>query len=274
MATKAKAATSRNWKRIGTLGLRLAVPTLLGALLVYGVLRGAGTLLDSDFFQLRAIHYTGVRNLDTEALDELIWKNFEGNLVWLDLVAVRELVESENWVETATVRRRLPDRLGIHVRERTPVAVAAIEGELKIVDSHGRVLDSHAPRYRELDGPIVVGLRNTALENAQEENAVRMRVYLELLTQLNAADAAWSAQLSEIDVADPNHVAVIPIRPAIPVFLGAEEFARRYQTFRSQLPLLERLERQHGTIESVDVTLDDRIIVHTPEAGQPQPKAS
>ncbi len=268
----------REWKRSVLRGIRLALPLAFGAAVVYGLLLLAGNLIDSPRFRLKEIHYQGVQHLDVGSVDQLIAKAFPKNLWMIDLERLRQLVESENWVKSATVRRQFPDTLWIYITERTPVAAATIDDELRVVDPYGKVLDNYGPRYSDLDRPIVTGLKNTALENALEDNQLRMRVYLELLQQLDAADPSFSGQLSEIDVSNLERVAVVPTRQAIPVYLGSERFVERYQTFLSQVQLLERLREQHGVIESVDVTFDNRIIVHTPRSseakGRNQPNAS
>ena len=63
------------------------------------------------------------------------------DLLLIDLDRVRALVESESWVKEATVRRKLPDGLFIHITERQAVAMAAIDTELYIVDREGVILD-------------------------------------------------------------------------------------------------------------------------------------
>ncbi len=258
--------SKRGWTRKLRLGLKIGLPTLAGALAVYGILLLGASLVDSKHFQLRHIRYQGVDRLDREALHQLITKMVPSNPIFIELDHVRQLVEAENWVRSATVRRQLPDTLWIIVSEREPVAVAAIDDELRIVDAEGRLLDAFGPQYSGLDRPIVKGLKNLALENAQEDNRLRMGVYLEIVAEMEAAGPELVSQLSEIDVSDVQRVAVIPTRKAIPVVLGHERYAQRFQTFLSQLPLLDRLQKQHGAIESVDVSFENRIIVQTPHS--------
>lgn len=209
--------------------------------------------------QLKQIHYEGLVHLDRRALDALIYQSVSENLMLLDLDRIRDLVESESWVREATVRRKLPDQLVIHIRERQAVALAAIDGELYVVDEEGVILDRSGPGYRAMDRPIVRGLMNAALENAQQENILRMQLYLRVVEEL----ASHNRSISEVDVEIPGQVAVLPADDPIPIHLGDNEFLVRYETFMSQKELYDRLKEEYGGIESVDVTYDNKIIFHT-----------
>ncbi len=213
----------------------------------------------TKLFQLKEIHYEGLLHLDWQALDSLIYQSIPENLMSLNLDRIRDLVESESWVKEATIRRKLPNQLFIHVRERQSVALAAIDNELYVVDREGVVLDRSGPSHQSIDKPIVRGLKNVARENAREENALRMQVYLRVLEELKS----YNHSISEIDVAAPEHVAVIPNDDPILIFLGDNHFLTRYETFISQKDLYDRLKEEYGIIESVDVTYDNRIIFHT-----------
>ena len=212
-------------------------------------------------FQLEQIHYQGLVHLDRRALDALIYQSVSENLMSLDLDRIRDLVESESWVREATVRRKLPNQLVIHIRERQAVALAAVDNELYVVDEEGMILDRPGPSHQSIDQPIVRGLKNAALENAREENILRMQIYLRVLEEL----ASHNLSISEVDVATPEQVAVIPKDDPIPVRLGNDDYLMRYETFMSQKDLYDRLKEEYGVIESVDVTYDNKIIFHTPQ---------
>ncbi|MFQ5737996.1 MAG: cell division protein FtsQ/DivIB [Acidobacteriota bacterium] len=255
----------RHLKRVVPIGAAAAVVVivfLLGAYL-FGLLRDFSRT--SSLFHLNRIHYAGATHFDSGEMDRLIHSAFPGNTLMIDLNRLRRLVESEDWIESAVVRRQLPDQIFIYMTERKPVAVGTIEGELYVVDPRGNVLAAYGPRFQFIDEPIVKGLKNIALENAREENASRMEVYLRVLRELDSGPRRYTPDLSEIDVRDPNRVAVVPTDEGIPVFLGDSRFLERYQMFLSQKDVYREIKRRRGTVDSVDVTYDNRIIVHTPK---------
>ncbi len=67
----------------------------------------------------------------------------------IDLSSVAKGVEGHPWIETCTVKRILPDRVEISVKERKPVAVIGTDKTL-LVDRTGRILTSPDPAPDDL----------------------------------------------------------------------------------------------------------------------------
>ncbi len=253
---------NRKYKQAALISLRLLSVAFLLFVLLYSFYYMRHSPAGAAYFRLEQLHYEGLYNVDREALDRLVRSILPENLLWADLDRLRALVESESWVKSATIRRRLPDQIFIHIEERTPAAVAAIDNELYVVDAEGVLLDRYGSGYEQLDGPIVRGLRNTARENAQQENAVRMEIYLRVLEDFKTPSRDFSQAISEVVVHDPEQVAVVPDDEAVPVYLGHDHFVRRFQAFLSQKDLYDQLKERYGMIESVDVSFENKIIFH------------
>jgi cell division protein FtsQ len=222
-------------------------------------------LQEGDYFGIREIRYEGVRNFDSDAFTRLLQSGFEQNLFTLNLERVRDLLESEKWVREATVRRQFPDRLILQIVERQPVAVAAIEGDLYVVDSDGVVLTLFQPRFDNLDRPIVKGLLNVALEDAESGNAFRMKTYLQVFADLGSNGRNLADTVSEIDVGNPSRVILYPVDDPVPIYLGETDFRKRYERFLNQRELYNELKEKYGPIEYVDVSFENKIIFHTPD---------
>jgi len=221
-------------------------------------------LLAAGYFRLETVEYHGARNFDTEAFNDLMLKAVGRDLVGMDPDRVRELVESETWVKHAVVRRQFPARLHIYISEREPVAVAAIDSDLFVVDDEGKVLDAYGPRYEYLDRPILKGLQNTAREDAAEQNQEKVRVYLQVVESFRDSAADYSQAISEIDVATPKRVAVVPTEEPVLVYLGDADYRQRFERFLSQREVYQRLKERYGLVEYVDVTFENKVIFHTP----------
>jgi cell division septal protein FtsQ len=219
----------------------------------------------SPYFKLREVTFHGIEHGESDQLKNLVVKNFPSQILEIDLESVRILVESETWIKSALVRRKLPDQLIIYVSERKPTAVAAIDKELYIVDEEGIILDDFGPNYEYLDRPIVRGLQNIARENAIEENSKKIQIYLEVLADLRVQTRDYSELISEIDVQNPDRVAVYPADDPVAIYLGNQSFGERYGTFLSQKQLYLDLKKKYGSIEYIDMTYEDRIIFHTPD---------
>ncbi len=216
------------------------------------------------YFQLREIHFEGVTHVSQESLRLLIQKSSPPNLLQIDLEHVRGIVETEAWVKSAVVRRKLPDELYIYVDERKPAAVAAIDRGLYVVDEEGIILDRQKSDDL-LDRPVVKGLRNLTPEDAQTHNSSRMRAYTRLLAELSSGEQDYAASVSEVDVENPERIGIVLDRDPVPIYLGGNRFLERYQRFLSQQSLYRELKQEHGLIEYIDLSYDNKIIFHTPD---------
>ncbi len=217
-------------------------------------------------FGIRDIRFEGTRHLSWQKLRSFMLETYSGNILRVDLEQLKDLVESESWVRTATVRRKLPGRLVVSVRERVPVAVAAIDQDLYIVDEEGVVLDRYGSSHLQLDGPILKGLGNIARENpsATRENLEKMGIYSRLMSDLSSSGGDHTHSISEVLLADPDRIAIVREDDPVPIYLGNGRFRERYENFLAQKDIYQRLKKEYGHIEYIDVSYENKIIFHTP----------
>ncbi len=67
------------------------------------------------------------------------------SILRFDPEEARARVEALPWVESATIERRLPNRILVTVSERRPVALWQLHGEWKVIDGEGKVIEGAAP---------------------------------------------------------------------------------------------------------------------------------
>ena len=259
-----KNRSRENWRR--------HVRSVAGALLLaVGLLGGGYAFLlvqdatrNAKIFHLKEVSFSGLRHIQAPVLKSLILKNFSGNVLSLDLEQVRQLVESEPWVHEVTVRRRLPNHLEFHVREREVVAVAKIGKKLRVVDREGVLLETFGSGFsEEVNRPIVNGLASFTIGESDSSNKDRMRLYLNALEVLASGENDYSTSLSEVDVTKLGRVRVVPNDNPFPVDLGDRDFLRRYEMFLDRLDLIQQVREEHGGVEWVDMSFENRIVVHT-----------
>jgi cell division protein FtsQ len=77
-------------------------------------------------------------------------------ILGFSLDAVRRNVERLSWVEYATIERRLPDTVVVHLQERRPFAIWQSHGKFVLIDRNGQVVTNEdVASFRQL--PLVVG---------------------------------------------------------------------------------------------------------------------
>ena len=105
---------------------------------------------------LKRVHITGASLEAEPAIQRALGLHADQPIVSLDLDALRDRVQSVGWVKEARVVRLLPDTLIVEVKEHDRLAVWQVDGQIKVIDAAGRVIEgADARRYPAL--PLVVG---------------------------------------------------------------------------------------------------------------------
>ena len=81
---------------------------------------------------------------------------------------LKRRLEGHAWVELARVDKKWPDRLVLSIKEREPVSMVNLEGELHYIDRTANVFARLEPTDN-LDFPLISGLSPGERSEAQEE---------------------------------------------------------------------------------------------------------
>ncbi|MGC2420628.1 MAG: FtsQ-type POTRA domain-containing protein [Candidatus Acidiferrales bacterium] len=120
-------------------------------------------------------------------------------------------IEAIPWVERATVRRALPNRIDVEISERTPVAFLREPDDMALVDAHGVILDR--PLQGDFHFPVVTGI---GPDMPLDQRAERMQLFAGFLAQVNSAQPGSMDRVSEVDLSDEHDLrATITGLPAV-----------------------------------------------------------
>ena len=199
----------------------------------------------------------------------------------------RREIESLPWVEQATVRRALPNRIEIDVVERTPIAFLRDGNEMSLVDGHGMILER--PLKGEFHFPVVSGI---STEIPIDERERRMGLFSGFSQQIQTVHPGALEQVSEVDLADAEDLrATLTGLPGgsspggvasgdwgqteapLLVHFGDSDFGGKYRT------LLENIGQWRATagrVESVDLRFSREAVVNpeSPTVAQRHPGAN
>lgn len=247
------------WRNLVLWSARVTVTVALGSLIAALSM----FVLRSNIFDLVEVRVVGNQHVDAGAIRHALMKEFPHNLFRIHLQKVRRLVEAQSWVGACQVRRVFPNTLKILIVERRPVALAKIENELFLVDREGAVLQSYGSGFEHLDLPVVRGLESSTQGNVFPSNRAKMETVMQVVAELDSGAEKLSDRISEIDVSDSNRIALIPIDLPIRVYLGDANFRARYLTYLAKRTLMTDLTAKYGAMDSVDLSVEHRIIFHT-----------
>ena len=250
-----KSRTRVRRARRGLLG-RTALALQLGAILVAlcsALWTGYSKVMASDRLRVAHIDVRGQRFLSEGEVIQLLGPSLGENILGLELDRLKTKLRASPWVADATVKRTLPDTLHVEIRERVPLALAAVD-RLYLMDGDGTLIDIYGPRTASFDLPIVRGLP-VADGDARRERAQRAGTLLRDLGDLGS-------EVSEVQVEDNGDLRLILRGPGEVLRLGTPPYRKKFMTF---LGLRQQLAERCPGAEYFDLRFKDRVYAKEPE---------
>jgi cell division protein FtsQ len=214
------------------------------------------------------IEVVGAQHVTHSQIMEVMGGDIGRNIYFVPLGQRKQQLEQIPWIESASVMRFVPNRLRIEIHERTPVAFARIGSHVWLIDGGGTLMELTPGRYK-YSFPVITGM------NAGEPHstrAPRMKIYRELVSQLDSDGAHYSQELSEVDLTDTDDVKVATSdsNGEVLVHLGSGNYLQRYKTYVTHV---QQWRQQFSKLESVDLRYDGQIIVNPDLEGMPRQPA-
>ncbi len=180
----------------------------------------------------------GVHYASPSQIRHVFAEDFGRSLYLVPIQERRKQVLEIDWVAEAAVSRIWPNTIKVRIRERVPVAFVHLSpnhndgmSQFALIDKDGHILRPRMPAKFTL--PVITGVRET--ESLADRRA-RVRRAMGLLAEVGPL----AAQISEINVADPNNLIIaehIGDR-VVNLMVGDENYASRMKTFLDAYPTM------------------------------------
>lgn len=221
-------------------------------------------LTQSWRFQLESsdnIATGGAHNVSRAQLLDVFGADIERNIFFVPLGERQKQVQEISWIESASVMRLLPNQLRVEVKERTPVAFVEINSHIELIDGQGVVLERAPGQQSGYSFPVIVG---TTDSEPLSTRAARMKVYAQLVRELDSGGTQYSRDLSDVDLSDPDDVKATVADPhgAVLLHLGSSNFLDRFRTYVSHL---QEWRTQFPALKSLDLRYQHQVIVNPDE---------
>jgi cell division protein FtsQ len=249
-------------KWVGVAGLIVLFGSIAGAAIYrYGEHSWRFRLDSSDNIEI-----SGTHNVTHAQVMEVMGGDIGRNIFFVPLVERKAQLEKIPWVESASLMRFVPNRLTVEIHERTPVAFARIASRIMLIDSGGTLMELPGPGKQKYSFPVVVGMNPGEPLSTRE---ARMKIYNDLVRQLDSDGSRYSQALSEVDITDADDVKVQAndSASAVLVHLGSNDYLNRYRIYVTHI---QGWRQQFEKLESVDLRYDKQIIVNPDMEGMPK----
>jgi len=204
------------------------------------------------------IEIIGIHNVTHSQVMEVVGGDLGRNIFFIPLAERKAQLQQIPWVESASVMRFVPNRLKVEIQERTPVAFARIGPRISLTDAGGTLMELPPAGKKKYSFPVILGMNSG---EPLSTRGARMRIYNELIRQLDSGGGRYSQDLSEVDLSDPEDVKVSVSDPSgeVLVHLGSSNFLDRYKIYVGHV---REWRKQFDKLESVDLRYERQIIVN------------
>jgi cell division protein FtsQ len=200
-----------------------------------------GAVTAASGLRVTDVQIEGRANTPEPVLRAAIGVSIGDPILGFSLEDIRARVESIQWIEHATVERRLPGTLVVNVQERRPFAIWQNQGKFVLVDRTGQVVaNQDVAQFPHL--PLIVGLGAPAaaaglLDALQQRPAIKEKIS----ASVRVGERRWNLRMTNgTDVMLPE---------------GHEVVA---------LDRLIQLQQDHAVLDrplvAIDMRLPDRLV--------------
>lgn len=172
------------------------------------------------------------------------------NLPLLSLSHVERLLKRHPWVEAVALRKALPDRLRVEVREKRAEALLRDDRRLIYLDRGGRPIAAYDPRDGAVDLPLV----------SRDGERGSLAAALALAHEIAEVDPPWAAGLSEIEVLGEDDFRIHATGLPFPLLVRGGTLAEKLRRLDEVLP---HVAGRYGRPRAVDLRFARRILVQT-----------
>ena len=204
------------------------------------------------------IEVIGTHNVPHTQVMEVLGGDIGRNIFFIPLTERKAQLEKIPWVESASVMRFVPNRLQVEIHERTPIAFARLGSRIWLIDAGGTLMELPGAGKQKYSFPVIVGMNPG---EPLSTRAARMRIYNQLVRELDSDGAHYSQDLSEVDISDQDDVKVLTndSAGAVLVHLGSSDFLSRYKIYVTHV---RGWRQQFEKLESVDLRYEHQIILN------------
>src|SRR5437762_1070893 len=202
------------------------------------------------------IEMAGLGNVTRSQVMEVLGGDIGRNIFYIPLDQRQKQLEQIPWVESASVMRFAPNRIKVQIHERTPVAFARVGSKISLIDPGGVLMDLSSKKKYSF--PVIVGMNSG---EPLSTRAARMKIYNDVLRELDSGGTHYSQELSEVDLTDPEDVKILTNDPdgEVLVHLGSSDYLNRFKIYVAHL---REWRQQFEKLESVDLRYDRQIVVN------------
>ncbi len=176
------------------------------------------------------------------------------NLLRLRLPEVRQRLEGHPWLESVSLRKRLPNVLEVAILEKTPVAVLEKDGTETFLDRDGGIIALVE------DGSDSIGLPRI---NGESTSPRELAGAIAAAQEFERLGSSWGGGLERIEILGPEDFLLRTDRLPFPLVVRPGSLEEKYASVSRLVP---EIALRVANVAAVDLRFAQRIVLK-PEPG-------
>ncbi len=212
------------------------------------------------YFFVSEVELEGANTISKRELIGLSGIKPGDNIFSLDFEKIRERILENPWVREASIERRLPDKIIIHVDERVPFALARISDRIYLVDRFGEPFKPLDPK-ENFSAPVITGIELKGGPSTSKGPVLidkdKMKIAVSIIKMSKKGVRALGFNnISQIDFPNERNVVIYTADKAVPFSLDRKRYKRQF--YRAEKILVQLYNSgQYPKVLSVKVGYGD-----------------
>ena len=178
------------------------------------------------------------------------------NIFKLDLKESKNSLMQEPWVKEAEIKRVIPNKIIISVKERKVAAFVCVGDEYFTSSKEGIVLSKIDKTEEGFDLPLILGLEISEIKIGEIIDKPEFKTALE---SINSAEVILPKKFSQVVILSSDDFMICNKDDTLKVRVnGPEEVINKENLLREAL---EKIKREELSVEYIDVRFKDSLII-------------
>jgi len=228
---------------------------LVGAMGALGYIL-IGHLYTSSYFNTRQVLINGEKKVAEMEVLNLAGIDIGHNILNIKLKDVSKRIEQHPWVEKALVKRRMPGKIVIEIKERSPIIKINLD-RLYLVDRTGVIFKEVGPEDK-FDIPVLTGLESEDPTTHEGISAKLIEEALAILDDIHEKKILDPSDISEVNMDTHAGLTLFTVSDATQIKLGDGNYGQKLSKLKK---VLNDLEDRYQKAEYINLTYGDKVYV-------------
>lgn len=178
------------------------------------------------------------------------------NIFRLDPIKSKDSLMQEPWIKEVEVKRVIPNKIIISIKERKPAAIVYTREEYFSSTKEGIILTKIDRQEEKFDLPLILGLELGEIKIGKSIDKPEFRTALD---SINSAEVILPKKFCRVEILSPDDFMICNKDDTLKVRVnGPEGVINKENLLREAL---EKIEREKLLVEYIDIRFKDSLVI-------------